>query len=165
MKCEKCGKPATVHLTEVLQGEKIEKHLCEECAQLEGITFSAEVPISQLLEEFILKGGEAQGEQQPVCDVCGMTFKEFRQDGLLGCPNDYEAFAEQLGPMIERAHGGADQHIGKVPHRAGNEEKKQNAILRLRVELKAAIAAEDYERAAALRDQIKEYDGTWPQES
>jgi len=158
MKCEKCNKPATVHLTEVVGGEKLEKHLCEDCAALEGITFKADIPISQLLEDFVL---HATGEDtaELACDVCGMTFKEFREQGLLGCPHDYDAFERTLVPMLRRAQEGATEHVGKVPHRAGDEEKKHIAVLRLRAELKAAISAEDYERAAAIRDQIKEYEG------
>ena len=158
MKCDKCDRPATVHLTEILGDEKIEKHLCEDCAASEGITIKADIPISQLLEDFILQAADVE-EEPLVCDVCGLTFKEFRDEGVLGCPHDYEAFERGLGPMIQRAQGGAAEHVGKVPHRAEDAEKKHTAILRLRAELKTAIGAEDYERAAALRDQIKELDG------
>jgi protein arginine kinase activator len=154
--CDKCGKPATVHLTEITDGEKIEKHLCEDCAAAEGITIKASLPISQLLEDFILQPGSREEGEGLACDVCGLTFAEFRKRGVLGCPNDYDAFEERLRPMIERAQEGADQHIGKVPSRAGSGQKKQNAILRLRSQLKVAIDSEDYERAAELRDRIKE---------
>ena len=158
MKCDRCNKPATVHLTDIVGGEKIEKHLCEDCAAEEGIAIKAEMPIGQLLEEFILHTADAE-EEAMTCDVCGMTFREFREQGLLGCPNDYEAFEKGLLAMLKRAQHGASEHVGKVPHRAGRENKKHSAVLRLRADLKAAISAEDYERAAALRDQIKEYEG------
>lgn len=155
--CDKCGKPATVHLTEIVDGKKIEKHLCEDCAVAEGITtVKANLPISQLLEDFILQSSGQDQTSDLKCDVCGLSFPEFRQRGLLGCPNDYDAFEAALVPMMQRAQEGASQHIGKVPRRAGSSQKKQNAILRLRAELKNAIGAEDYERAAVLRDQIKE---------
>jgi protein arginine kinase activator len=153
--CDKCGKPATVHLTEIVDGEKIEKHLCEDCAASEGITIKASLPISQLLEDFILQSGSREEIADVQCDVCGMAFSEFRRRGVLGCPNDYDAFDELLRPMIERAQEGASQHLGKVPSRAGRSQKKQNAILRLRSQLKVAIGSEDYERAADLRDKIK----------
>jgi len=156
--CDKCGKPASVYLTEIVGGEKIEKHLCEDCACAEGITIKANVPISQLLEDFILQSGEDEPESK--CDVCGLTFSEFRQSGRLGCPNDYDAFAKELQPLLERAQEGASQHIGKVPHRADSSQKRQTAMLRLRAQLKDAIAAEDYERAAVLRDQIRELENT-----
>jgi len=157
-KCDNCDNPATIHLTEIVDGQKTEKHLCEECAVAEGITVKANVPISQLLESFILQSSSEEEEQAEQCDVCGTTFAEFRERGLLGCPHDYDVFEASLTPLLERAHEGATQHIGKLPHRASDGQKKENALLRLRAELKAAIGAEDYERAAALRDQIKEWE-------
>lgn len=154
--CDKCGKPATVHLTEIANGQKIEKHLCEDCAAAEGITVKASLPISQLLEDFVLQSSGHEDTSDLRCDVCGLTFPEFRQRGVLGCPNDYDAFSEALDPMLRQAQEGADQHIGKVPKRADSGQEKQNTMLRLRGELKQAIASENYERAAELRDRLKE---------
>jgi len=159
-KCDKCSKPATIHLTEIIDGDKIEKHLCQNCAATEGITVKAEVPISQLLEDFILQSGGAEELAEAVCEVCGMKFSEFRDGGLLGCPNDYDVFESGLTPLLERAQAGALQHIGKVPHGADDVQKRQTAILRLRAQLKSAINGEDYERAAVLRDQIKELENS-----
>ena len=156
IKCDSCGQPATIHLTEIVDGKKIEKHLCEDCASAEGITVKANVSIMQLLEDFILQTASGQEFSELKCDVCGMTFAEFRQHGQLGCPNDYEAFSEPLAVLLERTHEGASQHIGKVPHRAADSQKRQTSILRLRAQLSEAVAAENYERAAALRDKIKE---------
>ncbi|MBI5724200.1 MAG: UvrB/UvrC motif-containing protein [Planctomycetes bacterium] len=151
--CDKCGKPATVHLTEIVDGHKAEKHLCEECAVSEGIAFKTNLPISQLLEDFIRQ--TSQPEDDPVCQACGRRFSEFRQEGLLGCPNDYDAFGGQILAIIERAHDGSSQHVGKVPHAGAETQKKQTDMLRLKAQLKTAVAAEDYERAAAIRDQLK----------
>ncbi|MBN1555692.1 MAG: UvrB/UvrC motif-containing protein [Phycisphaerae bacterium] len=164
-KCDKCDKPATIHLTEIIDGQKIEKHLCEDCAEAEGITIKANIPISQLLEDFVLQtvGEEEVSTAAVTCDVCGMTFSEFREHGQLGCPNDYEAFHEQLLPMLARAQDGNTQHVGKAPRRAGVAQQKQIAILRLRSRLKQAISAEQYERAADLRDQIKRIETAEPE--
>ena len=159
IKCDKCDKHATIHLTDIVDGKKNEVHLCEECAAAEGLTVKASVPLSQLLEEFVLQKSASPDQPEPACDVCGMTFSEFRRKSLLGCPNDYDVFAEQLEPLLERAHGGATQHVGRVPAKTGADQKKQNEILRLRGALRAAITAEQYERAARLRDQIKELEG------
>lgn len=156
IKCDNCDRPATVHMTEISGNEKIEKHLCEECAGSEGITIKANVPITQLLEDFVLATTAGAEVAEIQCDVCGLTFAEFRHAGVLGCPRDYDAFEKALVPMLERAHGGSTQHIGKVPQRADSDQARLNTILRLRGELKSAIAAEDYERAAMLRDHIKE---------
>ena len=156
-KCDKCAKPATVHLTEIVDGQKIEKHLCEDCAVSEGITIKANIPISQLLEEFILQSGESdEGTGQLKCEVCGFTLSDFRRKGLLGCPNDYDAFGAALEGVISRAQEGAARHVGKVPARAGSDTRRQTELLRLRGELKDAVDAEDYERAAGLRDRIRE---------
>jgi protein arginine kinase activator len=155
-KCDKCDKPATIHLTEILGGKKIEKHLCEDCAAEDGITIKANIPISQLLEDFVLQTSQdAEPTPELTCEMCGMTFAEFREKGQLGCPHDYEAFREVLVPMLARAQDGATQHVGQAPPRAGRAQQKQTAILRLRSELKQAVAAEQYEQAAELRDRIK----------
>jgi len=156
MKCDKCDKPAVVHTTDISGGQKIEKHLCEDCAASEGITVKASMEISQLLEDFVLQTSRGKESVQLKCDGCGMTFAEFSQQGLLGCPNDYDRFEKALLPLIGRAQEGATQHIGKAPRRTGGEQKKKMSLLRLRAELKGAIAAEDYELAARLRDRIKE---------
>lgn len=157
-KCEKCGRPATVHLTEIFGDERVEKHLCDHCVSHEGIAPKAYIPINQLLEEFVLRGDTQH--DNVTCDVCGMTYSEFRKVHRLGCPHDYEAFAELLTPQLRVEHEGATEHIGKVPHRAGGDQQKQTALLRLRGELRRAIATEDYERAAAVRDQIQETEGS-----
>ena len=159
-KCDKCNKPATIHITEISDGQKIEKHLCEDCAAAEKITIKTGLPISQLLEDLVFQSGEGEANASLVCDVCGLSFAEFRSQGVLGCPNDYEAFRTGLEPLLAQAHEGADQHIGKVPHRAEPGQAKHTAVLRLRAELRRAIADEDYERAARLRDQIKELENT-----
>ena len=159
-KCDKCGKPATIHLTEIVDGDKLEKHFCQNCASTDGITMKTEVPIGQLLEDFVLQAGGIEEISDLVCEVCGMKFSEFRDGGLLGCPNDYDVFEVNLVGLLERAQEGAVQHIGKVPHGSDDVQKRQTAILRLRSELKAAINGEDYERAASLRDQIKELENS-----
>lgn len=162
-KCDKCDKPDAVHLTEITDGNKVEKHLCEDCAVSEGIAMKANVPISQLLEDFVLQSAPSetgQPHEDLQCDVCGLSFAQFRQEHLLGCPHDYDVFEQALQPVLEHAHEGASRHVGKVPGRAPAAQRKQNAILRLRAELRGAVAAEDYEQAASLRDRIKEMEGT-----
>ena len=159
-KCDRCGREATVQITEIEDGQKIEKHLCEECAASEGITIKAQVPLKKLLEGMMLQSAAEKEFEGLVCDVCGISFAEFRQQQLLGCPNDYKVFEKVLAPLLEGAHEGASGHTGKVPADAAAGERRQNELLRLRGRLKEAVAGEDYERAAALRDRIKELDGS-----
>jgi protein arginine kinase activator len=159
MKCEKCNKPATVHLTEIRSGKKIEKHLCEVCAQqLEGFPTKSHTPINELLTNFVLAHSGLTKDQAGTCQQCGMSWGNFRQTGLLGCEHDYQMFDKDLTPLLQRAHDGATHHLGKVPTRRGGTTvpvKRQADLTRLRKELARAVEAEDYERAAKLRDQIR----------
>jgi protein arginine kinase activator len=164
MKCDKCDKPATVHLIEIVEGQKIEKHLCEEHAVEDGVaTKVTQAPINELLEKFVLKHtGSESREAELGCESCGLTYGEFRKKGLLGCPQCYEAFEPVLGPMLERAHEGSSRHLGKVPVHAGPDERRQQRLLQLRRELDRAVASEAYERAASIRDQVRQLEAEQP---
>lgn len=154
--CEKCQREATVHLTEIINGQKIERHLCEECAGTEGITIKAQMPISKIIEELMLQSSAEKEFADLRCSVCGISFLEFRRDGLLGCPHDYEAFEHVLVGLLERSHQGRSCHVGKVPANAAKSERIQNELLRLRGQLAEAVGREDYEEAAALRDRVRQ---------
>lgn len=162
--CERCKKAkATFHLTNIERsGAKIERHLCDKCAADEGLlqTAKATVDLNEILENFIAgsKSGAADLSGL-VCDQCGISYVEFRNQGLLGCANDYEVFKEQIGRLLERTHDGATHHVGKVPKSIGTVHKPQQDIRRLRRQLDEAVAAEDYERAAELRDRIQAMEG------
>ena len=160
LKCDNCNKPATVHLTEIRNGKKIEKHLCEQCAaQNEGLPVKSHTPINELLTNFVMAHSGLQKDVGQSCDVCGVTWAEFRQGGLFGCANDYSVFEKDLTPLLQRAHEGATHHVGKVPTRRGGSGvplKKRIDATKLRKELARAVEAEDYERAASLRDQIRQ---------
>ncbi len=164
MKCDNCNKPATVHLTEIKAGKKLEKHLCEQCAaQNEGFPVKPHTPINELLTNFVLAHSGTQKEQVAEgCPHCGITWAEFRQSGLLGCEHDYGAFEKDLTPLLQRAHEGATHHVGKVPSRrgeAGVTVKRTVDLSKLRKELARAVEAEDYEKAAKLRDKIRQAEG------
>jgi len=165
MKCENCGKQATIHLTEIKNGKKLEKHLCEACAADNGdYTAKSHMPIDQLLSNFVLNqtGAAAKTQEAAACPHCGITWSEFRQGGLLGCEHDYTAFEKEMTPLLQRAHEGAAHHIGKVPTRRGGSGvpvKRALDASKLRKELARAVETEDYERAAKLRDQIRQAEG------
>ncbi|HEY8667340.1 MAG TPA: UvrB/UvrC motif-containing protein [Tepidisphaeraceae bacterium] len=161
MKCDNCNKAATVHLTEIKNGKKIEKHLCEQCAaQNEGLPVKGNTPINELLTNFVMAHSGLQKETSASCDQCGITWAEFRQSGLLGCAHDYDLFERDLTPLLQRAHGEKEtHHVGKVPTRRGGTgvpAKRALDLAKFRKELARAIEAEDYERAAKLRDQIRQ---------
>lgn len=156
MICERCKKNvATVHLTEIVKNQKIEKHLCEECSREEGYTIKAHVNLQDLLTAFISAHSDAASLADTSCPDCGFTYADFRSEGRLGCPNDYEAFKEALDPLLEKVHGRVE-HAGKVPSHAGESQKRQRDLMSMRRRLRDAVEREDYEEAAKLRDLIKE---------
>jgi protein arginine kinase activator len=154
-KCDRCDHEATVHEVVIRNGHKVEKHLCESCAREEGVAVQ-HLPISDLLTKFVAAqaGAEKPPAKSGVCPGCGLTFTEFRQQGLLGCAECYGAFEQPLRTMIERAHEGATHHVGKSPRRTGGTRDREERLSALRKQLREAIAAEQYERAASLRDQM-----------
>lgn len=156
MLCQRCKKnTATVHLTDIVKNEKRERHLCEKCAAEEGVTVKQQVPINELLANFVMEQSGARELAKLTCPECGTSFLEFRNSGLLGCPGDYDAFAKALVPLLERAHEGASQHKGKSPGRGGVDREKQRQMTVLQRQLAEAVENEDYELAAELRDRMK----------
>ncbi len=152
-----------MHVTDTVP-EKRERHLCQECAEKEGIIVKQhQHTTNEILQQFIkYKTGIAAGEDLS-CPRCGMTFREFQVKGQLGCPDDYTAFRKVLAPLIERAHEGATQHVGKVPGSAGDVVRRQTGLVRLRRELAEAIERENYELAARVRDKIQILESADPQ--
>lgn len=144
-------------MTEILPtGDKRERHLCETCASEQGVVQKSAVSLNELLQTFMQAQQEARGVADLTCPECGITFVEFRNQGLLGCPHDYEAFSKPLRQLLQRAHAGSAQHVGKVPNQAAERIRKQHDLVRLRRDLDKAVKAEKYELAAKLRDQIAE---------
>jgi protein arginine kinase activator len=123
------------------------------------VPVKSHTPINELLTNFVMAHSGLQKDAGVACDQCGMTWAEFRQSGLFGCANDYVLFEKDLTPLLQRAHEGATHHVGKVPARRGGTGvpmKRQADLTKLRKELSRAVEAEDYERAAKLRDQIRQ---------
>lgn len=154
--CQRCNQArATVHITDTVPTKR-ERHLCEECAEKEGVIIKQEHhTTNEILQQFIKQKTGLGAADDLTCPKCGMTFREFQLKGQLGCPYDYEAFKGVLTPLISRAHEGATHHIGKVPATADATVHKQAGLHRLRRELQEAIEQENYERAARVRDQLQ----------
>ncbi len=163
MFCQECGKkPATLHFTKIVNGEKTEFHICESCAREkgEGIPgspggFSIHSLLSGLLDFEQIGGGNGLKQAQLRCEECGMTYPQFSKIGRFGCSHCYQAFAEKLDPLLKRVHSGTT-HSGKIPKRSGNQIKCKREIEQLRRELQSKIEREEFESAAQLRDQIRE---------
>jgi protein arginine kinase activator len=151
-----------VHLTKIVNFEKTELHLCEVCAKQAGSelgiliepNFSFQNLIAGLLE------GDLDFHQQPsvtkpiCCQSCGLTFSDFRKNGLLGCGDCYHYFREGMEPLLKKMHG-STTHTGKVPIRTGGKVRLRKEIDDLKHRLRQAVAQEDYETAARLRDEVR----------
>lgn len=163
MLCQECGKrPATLHFTKILNGEKTELHICESCARDKGefipgtqSGFSIHNLLSGLLDFEQHAGTGASKPPAVRCDSCGMTYSQFSKIGRFGCSHCYKHFGERLDPLLKRVHGNTT-HVGKVPKRAGGKVKTKREIDRLKQEMQGRIENEDFESAAQLRDRIRE---------
>jgi len=157
MRCQSCKKArATVHLTDISDaGEPVEHHLCDKCAMKEGVKVQQHQTTAAIIQEFLKQGLSLQKLVDRVCPKCGMTIKDFQEQGLLGCPYDYTAFGDILKPIIARAHEGATHHVGKKPKEAGESAGRNARLLRLNRDLREAVDSEEYELAAQLRDDIQ----------
>lgn len=167
MLCPECGKrPATLHYTKIVNGEKSEFHLCEVCAQeKEGYMsefdngFSFQQLLSGLLNFDIPQpsknhsGVHVRTEHQR-CPSCGLTYKQFGKMGRFGCSECYDTFQGYLDPLFRKMHGHT-VHRGKIPHRAEGELRIKRDLERLKEELNQRIQAEEFEEAAHLRDKIR----------
>ena len=158
-KCHRCSRPSTLHITELRQGEVQELHLCESCAQqyLSGAdSDDAGEEVSSFAEKLaeIVSDEDLDELSQLTCPNCGISFREFRSQGRLGCPHDYIAFQSELMPLLENIHGEI-QHTGKLPKRAPDDSRRQYRLIKLRSNLREAVDQENYENAARLRDEIQ----------
>ena len=152
MKCQKCTKQATLHITEIVSEDQFEElHLCEECANKH---------LYEPQGKGLGKGGDSPAEEseemaalnQRECPMCGIKFVEFRNSGRLGCPHDYQEFRTELMPLLENIHG-ETRHVGKTPRR---RPKTQSELIQLRKRLQQAVTREAYEEAAQIRDLIRQ---------
>ena len=161
MMCDRCGqRQALIYLTKVVNGQKTELHLCKQCAEKGDSEFFKNLSLVNILAN--LTGGKPrmpQEEPTTVCPNCGFDIERFRREGKLGCEHCYKHFAVVLLPMMRKIHGSL-QHTGKRPGsavaKAAVEKKRRLGRLDdLKLQLRAAVQAEEYEKAAGLRDEIK----------
>src|SRR5207302_7436142 len=153
MKCQSCANSATVHLTDIVNGHKKELHLCQACAEQKQFMKEQELNLPGILQTLIGQhiGQPTDELARLTCPVCGIKYMEFRAEGRLGCPHDYQAFRAGLEPLLQRIHR-ADRHVGKAPRCRRLSPARQAKLVELRGRLRAAVEAEGYEEAARLRD-------------
>lgn len=163
MLCDNCKKnQACMHITKITNNQKIEKHLCSECAKqtgemnLAGLAFENSFSVQDFLKGmFSQVVEETEPAEETTCPNCGMTYSQFSRGGKIGCSSCYSTFGSRLDPLLRRIHG-ASAHIGKVPRRSGGLLEVKLKVKRLKQELARQVACEEYEMAAKTRDEIRE---------
>lgn len=158
MLCDICNKnQATVHLTEIIDEQMNELHLCEDCARKKSSQMEQQFGLADLLaglSEF-QKPAEEKEAIAIKCANCGLTYKDFKKFGRLGCSDCYSAFRKYLGPLLKKIHG-SNSHCGKSPVRSVRTSKEKVTLQELRGLLQKSIEQEAYEEAARIRDQIRQ---------
>ncbi|HET7040631.1 MAG TPA: UvrB/UvrC motif-containing protein [Gemmatimonadales bacterium] len=160
MRCDHCHeREAVVHLTQVAGDQTTQVHLCEKCAAEKGIepaTALVKSPLGGFLAQLSPSGGVEGAEAELRCPRCGAGLSDFRDVGRLGCPECWSTFAGPLTELVRRLHG-ATRHTGERYHAPGAPVPAGPSpeTERLREELREAVASEDFERAARLRDALK----------
>lgn len=166
MLCQNCKvKEATVNITRFIGGKKEELHLCKDCAEklLGGgdfLSFDFSLPdlLGTLLKPSSLPLWEEASHPILKCSKCGLSYEGFQEIGKLGCSECYETFKSKLTPLLRRIHGNT-KHGGKIPMRANEKLARLRELEKLKEELNEAIKREEYERAAEIRDKIREIEG------
>ena len=157
MLCQSCEKrQASTHIKTILNGELREFDLCPECAAKLGYgSFFTNFgfDIDKLFGSF-MDSNEGRKKKKR-CNFCGASFDEIAKSGKVGCAHCYEEFYDELLPSIRRIHGRTN-HTGKLARRAGTEVRVRNEITKCKYELEQAIKTQEFEKAAELRDKIKE---------
>ncbi len=172
MKCQKCNKnEANTHVKRVINGEFEEYHLCSECAEKMGYSNAFSSFGSSFADSFNSLFGSFFENALPArtqatrCETCGTSYNDIASSGMVGCADCYEVFADRLLPTIRRVHGNTT-HCGKNSpafrknrlEKTENTEVKEevNELDKLKAQLDEAIKNQEFEKAALLRDEIKE---------
>ena len=160
MKCQFCQKnEATIHLTQVVNGEVKKLNICQSCAEKNGIDLNSPISITDVLMGIGNNSARGTGstslaEYDLTCNRCQLSRAEFKKRARLGCPECYQSFLAELSAITQAMHHNR-QHVGKIPTREGSEVKKNARIASLKKEINTAILKEEYELAAKLRDEVR----------
>jgi protein arginine kinase activator len=158
MLCDICKQNvAKVHLTQIIEGKTKKVDLCEACSKAKGI----DDPTGFSLADLLLGLGAAQELEQASprggsrCPACGFTQADFKKHGRLGCPQCYETFATGLEAVLKTMHKGT-RHVGKMPQNMQRSKDLEDRVRMLQRKLDRAVAEENFESAAVLRDELKQ---------
>ncbi len=156
--CQLCGKHnATIYFKGIVNDQTIKLHLCEGCAKKKGMVFpfgKSAFSLGDMVASLSAVTGLGGALGTAVCKTCGLSYAEFQQTSQFGCSQCYSTFENLVGPLLKRIHG-SSQHLGKTVRRTVRTAASVQELTRLKLDLHEAIRSENYERAAALRDQIR----------
>ena len=162
MMCDECGQnPATIHIATIIGGNKKDENLCHQCWQKRNAALLGGLQVGDLLSKLLGAKPKQEKAEEPeekielYCDGCGMSYHEFQKTGRVGCAHCYEVFGEHMEKTLKSIHGHA-RHVGKAPAHLAGEMDAQRQMEDLRRQMDEAIAVEDFEQAAVLRDRIRE---------
>src|SRR5690625_3070480 len=168
MKCQECHKrPATLHFTQVIHGNKTEIHVCEVCAKEKGyMSHSEEVySLHNLLTGLFnfdssewsnQKKSSFQEIKDTQCPKCEMTLSEFKRVGKFDCSECYQTSSSQVDIIYRRGHSGCTTRLGRMPERNGGHLDLKKKLESLRTDLRGSIQNEEFKKAAEVRDETKE---------
>jgi len=168
MQCDYCDNKATVYFTQIIDGKTIKSSLCEKCAAEKGVTdpegflighFQA---MAHAEEELAKTSSGSDSEGQPkvpvstsVCKECGFSYEDLKKTGRLGCAHCYQTFREEITHNLAGMHKGV-RHKGRVPAGMIEAFEQRQKLEVLEAKMQEAISSEDYEKAAILRDMIRD---------
>ncbi len=166
MLCQNCGKnEATTHIKQIINGDMAESHLCSDCAShlgysdmFSGFGLNLSGLFGGLLGDMM---PSISAGKSPRCPKCGTSFEEIVRNGKVGCADCYRTFYDKLLPSIQRIHGKI-KHSGKVTNSApveSREETNEEKIEKLKIAMNEAVAKQEFENAAKIRDEIKALEG------
>lgn len=166
MQCQRCQqKDANVHITQIVNGQKKETHLCQECAQEMKIGLGfPQLPVqnfTNLLGFLTQPETFDQKEKDKKCPNCSTTYKKIGETGYMGCSECYQHFNSDLEPVLRKIQG-TNRHNGKIPKRLGGFYSIKREIEELKRKLKSEVEKEKYEEAARIRDEIKALEEKMP---
>jgi protein arginine kinase activator len=149
-------KEAKVHLTQIVNDKMQKVDLCEQCAKEKGVNDPAGFSLADLLLGLGASQEleQASGGPDLKCPHCGFSQADFKKAGRLGCSECYTTFAEGLEGLLKSMHKGI-KHVGKVPQHLQQSRDLSDKLKSLQKKLDKAVADEDFEQAAVVRDEIK----------
>ena len=158
--CQACGKkPATIHYTEIVNDNMVTLNLCSDCAGEKGVKVEGVggYGLGDLVAGLIDTTASSEAERigKVSCPTCGYDYSEFKKVGRFGCPDCYTAFETQLISVLRHVHG-STHHAGKVPPSVRSRAGLRQRVSTLRDDLSRAIESEEYEKAATIRDEIRD---------